>query len=114
MIEITTKNENQHFLITVVGDADASSSIELDKVLKEAIAEGNRIILTDCDQLNYISSAGLGVFMSYIQEFQEKEITFMIYGLSEKVLNVFNILGLDQLLTIKKDKEEALAAINGL
>ena len=114
MIKIDTTKENNYTLITVEGEADASSSINLDKRIRGVIDEGSQVILVDCTQLNYISSAGLGVFMSYIGEFQEKAITFIIYGLSEKVWNVFQILGLDQLLTLKKNKEESLEAINGV
>ena len=112
MIEIKKSVENNYLLITVEGDADASSSIHLDNSIKESIEENHKNILIDCTNLNYISSAGLGVFMSHIGEFEEKEITFIIYGLSEKVLNVFNILGLDQLLTINDTKEEAIASIS--
>ncbi len=111
MIEIDKKTENNYLLITVQGEADASSSIYLDNSIKEAIEGKNQQILVDCTNLNYISSAGLGVFMSHIAEFDEQEITFIIFGLSEKVLNVFNILGLDQLLTIKTTKEEAIAGL---
>ncbi len=111
MIEIHKDIENNYLLITVEGEADASSSIHLDNGIKESIAENHKIILVDCSNLNYISSAGLGVFMSHIGEIEEKEINFILFGLSEKVLNVFNMLGLDQLLIIKSNKEEALAGI---
>jgi len=63
--------------------------------------------MVDGTQLNYISSAGLGVFMSYIDDFKSKNIKMVIFGLSEKVLNVFQILGLDQLMTIVSDKKAA-------
>jgi anti-sigma B factor antagonist len=49
--------------------------------------------------------------MSYLEEFQEKNIRFVIFGLQEKVYQVFNILGLDQLITIKPNKQEALEEI---
>lgn len=111
MIEIHKDIENNYLLITVEGEADASSSIHLDNSIKESIAENHKIILVDCSSLNYISSAGLGVFMSHIGEIEEKEINFILFGLSEKVMNVFNMLGLDQLLTIKSNKEEVLAEI---
>jgi anti-sigma B factor antagonist len=50
--------------------------------------------------------------MSYIEDINEKNIKMAIYGLNEKVMNVFDILGLDQLLTIVRTKDEALTAIN--
>lgn len=114
MIEINKTNENNYLLISVSGEADASSSIHLDKAIREAMDENGPNILIDCTQLEYISSAGLGVFMSYIEEISRNSINFIIFGLSDKVMKVFGILGLDQLLTIKADKEEAQALINAI
>lgn len=114
MLEIVHTRENNYISIIVTGDADASSSIKLDKAIRWAFDENLQKVIIDCTNLNYISSAGLGVFMSYIQEIEQTNTTFIIYGLSEKVLKVFNILGLDLLLTIKGTKEEALAEINGI
>jgi anti-sigma B factor antagonist len=94
------------------GDLDASSSILLDKAIAEAVSQNQANILIDCKNLNYISSAGLGVFMSYLQDFQDKNISLVLYGINDKVLNVFEILGLDQLLTIVLSKEEAKLLVN--
>jgi len=94
-------------VIAVDGDVDASSSIRLDEAIGKAIREGHQNILIDCENLNYISSAGLGVFMSYIEELKVKNIRMVLFGLSERVENVFKVLGLDQLLNIKKTKDQA-------
>lgn len=108
MINITTQIEDEYHVIMVEGDVDASSSIHLDEALTELANDNStKYILVDGTQLHYISSAGLGVFMSYIDDFKSKNIKMVIYGLSEKVLNVFQILGLDQLMTIVNDKKEA-------
>ena len=47
--------------------------------------------------------------MSYIQDFQENNISLVLCHLSEKVRNVFQILGLDELIKIVETKEEAKA-----
>jgi len=107
MIDIKTIKEAEVLTMNVVGDVDASSSIELDTALQAAIESKEEKILVDCTNLNYISSAGLGVFMSYIQDIKANDIKMVICGLNEKVFNVFEILGLHQLLTIKTTKEEA-------
>lgn len=111
MIEIQTRTEDDIMVIIVVGEVDASSSIELDQAIADAIESHHKIII-DCAQLQYISSAGLGVFMSYIQEFESREIRMILYGLQDKVFNVFQILGLDQLLTICDSLDEAKALAN--
>ena len=91
----------------VVGEVDASSSIELDEAIGAMISENPGNLIVDCSGLDYISSAGLGVFMSYIEEFNKNEASMVIFGLNQKVKNVFEILGLDQLLTIRETEEDA-------
>ncbi len=113
MIEISNKLEDGVYYIEVKGEIDASSSIHLDESISQA-TQNHKKILIDCSELEYISSAGLGVFMSYINELEDKGIRLVIFGLSEKVKHVFQILGLDQLLTIKKSEEEAKLIVNGV
>jgi anti-sigma B factor antagonist len=76
------------------------------------VGEGFSKILVDCSALEYISSAGLGVFMSYIEEFKDRNIKMVLFGMSDKVENTFNILGLNELLQIGKDKAQAKQLIN--
>ncbi|MCR9249713.1 MAG: STAS domain-containing protein [bacterium] len=111
MIEISNTEEENVQILKVIGDVDASSSIHLDSALAEAI-EKNKNIIVDLGQLNYISSAGLGVFMSYLKELDANSLKLVLSGLNEKVFHVFEILGLDQLLTIKEDLDKARAELN--
>ena len=99
MIEIKNTEEEGLQLIQVIGEVDASSSIHLDNTMREAIDKSTDIIV-DLKELQYISSAGLGVFMSYLQELETNQQKFILFGLNEKVLEVFQILGLGQLLII--------------
>jgi anti-sigma B factor antagonist len=111
MINIINELENDLHIIRVEGDVDASSSIYLDKAINTAIEKGQRNIVIDCSELDYISSAGLGVFMSYIQDFEESGSRFVLFGLNKKVASVFEILGLDQLLTIVSDRRQAKLSV---
>jgi anti-sigma B factor antagonist len=114
MINITNKIESGIYIISIVGDVDASSSIQLDNALSATLQEKQTKILVDCAKLNYISSAGLGVFMSYINDFENNNIKLVICNLNEKVIGVFRILGLDQLLKIVDSPEEAKKLLNEL
>ena len=111
MVKIDTIAQEDYHLIQVNGEIDASSSIELDTALKEA-SENTGKILIDLEHLEYISSAGLGVFISYLEQLKQQNIQLIIFGLKEKVLEVFEILGLQHLMNIKENKEEAIKAIN--
>ena len=112
MVKISSDQEEGYHLIKVAGDIDASSSIYLDQAISEALENNWNRILIDCQELNYISSAGLGVFMSYIEEFKAREVRLALYGMNDKVLNVFQILGLDQLLQIVDSQEKAKSLID--
>jgi len=107
MVHIKRLQEEGADVIVVIGEIDASSSIELDLAIAKSAGEGFRKILVDCSALEYISSAGLGVFMSYIEEFRDKQVTMVLFGMKEKVENTFSILGLADLLRIKPTKQEA-------
>lgn len=107
-MKLTSHKETDHYVIEIDGDLDASSCITLDESISKAVSNGEKKIIIDCNRLNYISSAGLGVFMSYLQDFENNKISLVLFGLSEKVKNVFQILGLDRLIKIVGSKEEAI------
>ena len=112
MVQIDTIKEGSITTLIINGDVDASSSIQLDESIRAAVESCTGKLLVDCSHLNYISSAGLGVFMSYIEDLKAKEIKMVIFGLNEKVHNVFEILGLDQLLDVVVNKKEALKLLD--
>ena len=107
MIHIKRIQEDGADVIILIGEIDASSSIELDLAIAKSVGEGFSKILIDCSALEYISSAGLGVFMSYIEEFKDRNVKMVLFGMSDKVANTFSILGLNELLKIGRDKVEA-------
>ena len=113
-MQISTLQQDKLFRINLDGDLDASSSILFDKILEDALRSEEKYFLVDCTCLNYIASAGLGVFMSHLQEFEEKNVKMVLFGLKDKVLNVFQILGLDQLINIQPDEATALPVLHNL
>ena len=114
MVHIKRLQEEGTDILAVVGEIDASSSIELDLAIAKSVGEGATKILVDCSALEYISSAGLGVFMSYIEEFRDKSINMVLFGMKDKVINTFQILGLADLLHIRANKQEAKKLVNEL
>ena len=110
MTEIKTDKKDSTYIIRVEGEIDAGSSIYLDNALKEAVENDEKKIAVDLSQLEYISSAGLGVFISHLDEFTMQEIKLVLFGINDSVREVFSILGLENLLTIVNTEMEAIAA----
>lgn len=107
-MKITQDIKDSTIIMTLDGELDASSSVILDEELSDPEIMKYSKILVDCRNLNYISSAGLGVFISHLQRFEDAQIKLIFFNMQEKVRNVFEILGLDLLMTIVTNYEEAI------
>lgn len=112
MLTIDIQREKEILTLNVIGEVDASSSIELDNSLNDAVHGDATYIFIDCSELQYISSAGLGVFMSYLEDLKSQQKEMVLYGMSEKVKNIFKLLGLDNVLNIVDNESEAKAKTN--
>ena len=112
MENITKENKNGIHLISVNGEIDAESSIYLDNALREALDNKETKIMVDLSGLNYISSAGFGVFISYLDEFKMNCIKLTLFGINKNVKQAFDILGLEKLLTIVTTEEEAIKSFD--
>ncbi len=88
-----------------VGDLDAHSSIHLDERISELIEAGVRQIHVDFSRVSYVSSAGWGVFISYLEEMNAKNGRIVLSGMSESVRDVYDLLGLDQLISVAENDE---------
>ncbi len=112
-MELTTFNEEKYHIIAIDGELDASSALKLDDTIEQAIQQGQKSLLFDCEKLHYISSPGIGVFTSRIDDHEQNKISLVLYGMNDKVFNVFKILGLDKILPIVNSKAEAKKLIDG-
>lgn len=99
-MQIQSLVQGKHLVISIVGDLDASSSIHLDNAIKEALEQNQHSIVIDCSKLEYVSSAGLGVFISYLSEFEEKKVYFALLNVQPTVIHIIELLGLDKIVSI--------------
>lgn len=106
-MQVQHNDEGIFHIISIDGEVDASSSIILDNALEKALTTTTKHLLIDCSRLSYISSPGIGVFTSRIEDCERVGTKLVLFGVSDKVYNVFRLLGLDQLIEIVKTKEEA-------
>jgi anti-sigma B factor antagonist len=99
-MKINTHNVDKYQIIAIDGDLDANSALLLDTAISKALEQNKMYIVIDCQHLKYVSSAGLGVFIAYLSEFESKKIYFALMSVQEKIINVLDILGLSKLVNI--------------
>lgn len=105
---IRTETEGDIRVLSVEGFLDAHTAPEFEKAIESELAAGNYRLVAECSKLTYISSAGLGVFMGFIEEIREKGGDIKICGLSPKVFGVFDILGFPEIYDITEDRAGAV------
>lgn len=84
-------------LVRLAGRLDASESDHAQRVLKDL----NSSLTLDCSRLDYISSAGIGVFIETYKRLHASGLTFKLVNLLPRVRNIFAYAGLDRILTIE-------------
>jgi len=109
-MKVTTHPTADTLTLVLDGELDASSAVVLDAELNKPEIVNYKKVLIDCQRLSYISSAGLGVFISHLQRLQDSDVKLVFFNMQEKVFNVFEILGLDSLMNIVSTQAEAQAA----
>ena len=96
-------------ILDLKGELDAHTASELEAALQKCQDDERYQIIVNGENLQYISSAGLGVFMAYIEEVRESGGDIKIAALQPKVYNVFDLLGFPMLFDIVDSEQEAVA-----
>ncbi|MBD0373939.1 MAG: STAS domain-containing protein [Pyrinomonadaceae bacterium] len=100
--------EDGFSVIRLEGYLDAHTAPQFEQAVQSELDQGRTRFIVDCEKLTYISSAGLGVFMSFIEEIREQGGDIKICGLTPKVRQVFDILGFPELFDMCANREAAV------
>jgi len=104
-------NKEGDFLVTTIkGRIDAVTSPELEKTLISQIEVGELKIIVDMQDVEYISSAGLRVFLLTAKKLNTLKGKLVFYGLQKMIEDVFKVSGFYSLFGIYSGKQEASKA----
>ncbi len=82
------------------GYLDAHTAPQFERAIENEFSAGHTKIIADCAKLDYISSAGLGVFMSFIEDIRTTGGDIKLCAIVPKVYQVFDVLGFPELFDI--------------
>ena len=106
--KIALRDNERVSIVDLKGYLDAHTAPELETTLQQLLTNKKYNIVVNFRDLNYISSAGLGVFMAFIEDVRQKKGDIKLSNMSPKVYNVFDLLGFPILYEIYKDEQEAI------
>ena len=99
MLTINKQGNNAALTIALVGRLDTITSPDLEKELQTSLG-GVKELTFDFEQLEYISSAGLRVLLS-AQKIMNKQGSMTITHVNETVMEIFEVTGFSDILTIE-------------
>jgi len=99
-------------VLDVKGFLDAHTAPELENAFNGLIDDKQFKVVVNFKDLKYISSAGLGVFMAYVETMRENSGDIKFCNLKEDVYNIFDLLGFPLLYEFYKEQSEAIDKYN--
>ncbi|MCP5007092.1 MAG: STAS domain-containing protein [Planctomycetes bacterium] len=110
-MEIVTEKNEKAIVVSMKGRLDAVTAPELEKNINNFIKEEEYCFVINCEDLNYISSAGLRVVLIIAKKLKSVNGQMLISNLKGVVKEVFDISGFTSILQIYETENEALKQI---
>ncbi len=92
------------------GHIDTITASEFQRILASGVDPEERALILDCDQVSFISSAGIRIFLNLAREFKASGKQFGVCTLSDPIRKVIALGGFDQLVAVYDSQKEALNA----
>jgi anti-anti-sigma factor len=99
-------------LVIPEGRLDFGAAAEFEKQVAQALAGAGTppaAVIVDCTALDYVSSAGLRVFLLAMRAAQRAGIKFALCALQPAVRDVIDVSGFGRIIVVHPDRATALA-----
>lgn len=104
----TTVGERDVNILRLEGYVDAHTFTEFEEELTRLVESGKYSLLLDLEKLTYINSTGLGLLMATFRQVRQHGGDLVIAKMSDKITNIFNLLGFSRLISTYPTEAEAL------
>ncbi|MFP4058206.1 MAG: STAS domain-containing protein [Candidatus Brocadiia bacterium] len=94
----------------IQGYLDAHTAPRFEEALRQAIDQGQVRLVVDCGQLDYISSAGLGVLIDAYRAVEPKGGELKVAAMPPAIAEIFDILGFSKVIRSYPSVEAAAAS----
>ncbi|RMH63463.1 MAG: STAS domain-containing protein [Calditrichaeota bacterium] len=110
-IQVSTEvsgSRNHISIIKVGGYIDTTTSSELERALNSLLKQGRFFIIVDLGNVDYISSAGWGIFISEIKAIRENGGDLKLVRMVPDVYEIFELLEFHHILDVYDRVEDAV------
>ncbi|NGX31267.1 MAG: putative anti-sigma factor antagonist BtrV [Chlamydiae bacterium] len=106
-MHIEEEKKKDYVIIKVSGRLDAINSPRFEKKMKEKLDEEKRKILLDFLDVEYLSSSGMRVLLSFTKKLDALGGKLVVFNVDEDVLEVLKMAGFDRVIKIVSSQQKA-------
>ncbi len=100
-------------VVAVGGELDMHAAPDLQATIDQVIADGASRLVVDLTEATFIDSAGIGVLVATVRRLEAAGGSLELVCSQPNLLRVFEIVGLDRVLSIHSSRDVALEAVTG-
>jgi anti-anti-sigma factor len=109
-MELTESKKGGAVVLGLSGRVDATNAAVLEQRILALIDAGEKRLVIDCAQLQYISSAGLRVLLIAAKRLSDGG-KLALATLNSQIHDVFDIAGFSSIFQIYRTQDDAVAAV---
>jgi anti-sigma B factor antagonist len=97
-------------LMRLSGSLDMFSFPRLEAQLNAFFQEGRYFVVLDCQDLDYIGSAGLGALIGFARQAREHNGDVRLLNVPDRIYRIIELLGFTRVLRVLNTEEDAVAS----
>ena len=107
-VKISFSNDKEgYFLVVPFGPIDSDTYMDFNDKMTPLLVKSTKGIILDLTNVDYISSAGLGVIFTMRKFLKEKSSELLLCNIKPQIRRIFEIVNALPKETLFKDAEEA-------
>lgn len=107
-LNINLEEVKNSVILHLEGRIDAANSPSLEKRMQKLKTDKYAKILLDLQGVDYLSSAGLRVFLSFTKQLKAEKKKLVLFSVNEEVLEIIKVAGFTTIIKIVKNRDDAL------
>ncbi|SDK31284.1 anti-sigma factor antagonist [Sediminibacillus albus] len=99
-LDINVVDKESVAVVALAGEIDAFTAPKLKEALLPLTKQAGNIVEVNLENVSYMDSTGLGVFVSALKSTKENNSELKLVQLQDRVLRLFEITGLTDIINI--------------
>ena len=108
---VTPQSDDGLLVVEVSGEVDLFTAPDLKSAITDGIDAGSEKVVVDLSRTTFLDSTALGVLIGAVKRLRANGGSLTIVNTDENIAKTFEITGLDQIFSIHKTRDAAVAAL---